>query len=56
MGKKILSLLLVVVISFTSFNVTASAYEEKLIKVNEDNIEELIVTTALVWAEMIEPE
>lgn len=56
MGKKILSLLLVVVISFTSLNVTASAYEEKLIKVNEDNIEELIVTTALAWAEMIEPE
>ena len=55
-SKKILSLLLVIVISFTSLHTTADAHENKLVKVNEDNIEELIVATALAWAEMIEPE
>ena len=56
MGKKILSLLLIIVICFTLLNTTSSAQEEKLVKLNDDNIEELVVRTALAWAEMIEPE
>ena len=56
MGKKLLSLLMAIVICFTSLNTTASANEDNLVKVNENNIEELIEITALAWAEMIEPE
>lgn len=56
MGKKLLSLLMAIVICFTSLNTTASANENNLVKVNENNIEELIEITALAWAEMIEPE
>lgn len=37
-------------------NITASADGEKLIKVNDENIEELIINTTLAWTEMIEPE
>lgn len=56
MGKKLLSLLMAIVICFTSLNTTASANEDNLVKVNENNIEELIEIIALAWAEMIEPE
>lgn len=56
MGKRILCLLMVVVISFIPLNITTNAEEEKLIKVTEDNVEELIIKTTLAWAEMLEPE
>lgn len=56
MGKRILCLLMVVVISFIPLNITTNAEEEKLIKVTDDNVEELIIKTTLEWAEMLEPE